>query len=126
MIGTDVHSKGLRIIAQKLRDEGFEVIYAGEHNTVDSLVNAAIQEDADLIAMSFSSSAYVAYTLKVVQALRDRNASDIAVMIGGQVHPDDHQILKDGGVGGVYGPGFDLQEMFAFVRQVGESRRAAV
>lgn len=123
MIGTDVHSKGLRIIAQLLRDEGFEVIYAGEHNTVDSLVSAAIQEDADVLGLSFSSTAYVEYTLDVVKALRDRDASDIRVMLGGQIHPDDHEILRTGGVAGVFGAGFKMEDVFAFVRQAARDRR---
>lgn len=125
MLGTDVHSKGLRIIAQYLRDEGFEVIYAGEHHTVDSLVSAALQEDVDLIGLSFSSTAYVDYTLQVVQALRERGADDIAVMIGGQIHPDDFEPLKRGGVGGVFGPGFAMEDMFEFVRAAGRRRAAA-
>jgi len=124
MVGTDVHSKGLKIIAQVLRDEGFEVIYAGDHHTVDSIVSAAIQEDADLIGLSFSSTAYVDYTLEIVKALHERNADDIAVMIGGQIHPDDHKILYDGGVGGVFGPGFKMPDLFAFVRECGARRRA--
>jgi methylmalonyl-CoA mutase C-terminal domain/subunit len=124
MIGTDVHSKGLRIIAQRLRDEGFEVIYAGEHNTVDSLVTAAIQEDADVLGMSFSSTAYVEYTLEVVQALRARGAGDIRVMIGGQIHPDDHETLYKGGVAGVFGPGFKMEDLFEFVRRAHRERRS--
>lgn len=122
MIGTDVHSKGLKIIAQVLRDEGFEVIYAGDHHTVDSIVTAAIQEDADLIGMSFSSTAYVEYTLDIVSALRARGADDIAVMIGGQIHPDDHETLYAGGVGGVFGPGFKMEDLYQFVREAGARR----
>lgn len=122
MLGTDVHSKGLKIIAQVLRDEGFEVIYAGDHFTVDSLVSAAIQEDADILGLSFSSTAYVDYTLEVLEALRSRGAGDISVMIGGQIHPDDHKLLHEAGVGGVFGPGFKMDDLFAFVRKAGESR----
>jgi methylmalonyl-CoA mutase C-terminal domain/subunit len=125
MLGTDVHSKGLRIIAQYLRDEGFEVIYGGEHHTVESLVSAAVQEDVDLIGLSFSSTAYVDYTLQLVETLRGRGADDIAVMIGGQIHPDDYDVLRSGGVEGVFGPGFKMEEMFNFVRAAGERRAAA-
>ena len=124
MVGTDVHSKGLKVIAQILRDEGFEVIYAGDHHTVDSIVTAAIQEDADVVGMSFSSTAYVDYTLDIVRALRARDAADIAVMIGGQIHPDDVGTLHDGGVGGVFGPGFKMDDLFSFVRDAGARRRA--
>jgi len=124
MVGTDIHSKGIKIIAQVLRDEGFEAIYAGDHHTVESIVSAAIRDDADVVGLSFFSTAYVDYTLAIVQELRRRDAGHIAVMIGGQIHPDDHQVLRDGGVGGVFGPGFQMEDMFAFVREAGDRRRA--
>lgn len=125
MLGTDVHSKGLRILAQLLRNEGFEVVYAGEHNTVDSLVTAAIQEDADIVGLSFSSTAYVDYTRQIVEAMRARGIGDVPVMIGGQIHPDDYEVLRSIGVQGVFGADFSMQSVFDFVRQAGGAHRAA-
>src|SRR5271155_5348880 len=72
MLGTDVHSKGIRTIAQMLRDAGIEVIYLGEHNSVNGMAQAVIDEDADIVGLSFSSAAYLEYTRQFVNALNQK------------------------------------------------------
>lgn len=118
MLGTDVHSKGIRTLASWLRDEGVEVIYLGEHNTVDGLVNALVQEDADVLGLSFSSGGYLAYVERVVHLMHERGVDDVAIMVGGQVHPQDHDTLRGFGVTGIFGPGTTKDGVLAYVRSV--------
>ncbi|SCW72131.1 methylmalonyl-CoA mutase, C-terminal domain [Sphingobium faniae] len=122
MLGTDVHSKGIRTIAQLLREAGVEVIYLGEHNSVQGMARAAIDEDADLVGLSFSSAAYVEYTRQLVAEMKRIGADDIPVMLGGIIHPDDHQALYDMGVRGIFGAGSKTADIIAFVRSMGRPR----
>jgi len=123
MLGTDVHSKGIRTLAQILRDAGIEVIYLGEHNSVEGMANAVIDEDADIVGLSFSSAAYLAYTRQLIDALARKGIADVPVMIGGLIHPDDHDALRAMGVAGIFGPGATMTDIIDFVR--GAGRRAA-
>lgn len=121
MLGTDVHSKGIRTIAQILRDAGIEVIYLGEHNSVNGMAQAVVDEDADIVGLSFSSAAYLEYTRQFVEALDAKGAGDVPVMIGGLIHPDDRPELEAMGVAGIFGPGSGTEEIVAFVRAGGRA-----
>ncbi|MWV29296.1 cobalamin B12-binding domain-containing protein [Aurantiacibacter rhizosphaerae] len=122
MLGTDVHSKGIRTIAQLLRDAGIEVIYLGEHNSVKGMASAAVDEDADLVGLSFSSAAYVTYTRQLVEEMKRIGAQDIPIMLGGIIHPDDHAELREMGVRGIFGAGSTTEEIVEFVRSMGRSQ----
>src|SRR3546814_11493707 len=98
MLGTDVHSKGIRTLAQILRDAGIEVIYIGEHNSVEVMASAAVDEHADIVGVSFSSAAYVEYTRQLVVAMQRNEMGDVPVMLSGLIQPDDHAALKQIGV----------------------------
>src|SRR3546814_2863438 len=76
MLGTDVHSKGIRTLAQILRDAGIEVIYIGEHNSVEGMASAVVDEDADIVGVSFSSAAYVEYTRQLVEAMQRKRSEE--------------------------------------------------
>ncbi|CAB3735674.1 cobalamin B12-binding domain-containing protein [Paraburkholderia rhynchosiae] len=115
MLGTDVHTKGIRTLAQLFRDNGIEVVYLGEHNTVDGMVNAVIQEDVDLVGISFSIATYLHYAKELIDAMRARGVDHVPVMVGGLVHPDDHEPLRKLGVSGIFGPGSTTPEILAFV-----------
>ena len=117
MLGTDVHTKGIRTLAQVLRDDGVEVIYLGEHNTIDGMVNAIIQEDADVVGISFSIATYLHYAKQLIDAMQARGVGDVPVMVGGLVHPDDHGKLREIGVKGIFGPGSTTPEILDFIRQ---------
>jgi methylmalonyl-CoA mutase C-terminal domain/subunit len=119
MLGTDAHSKGIRMLAQILRDAGIEVIYIGEHNSGEGMASAAVDEDADIVGVSFSSAAYVEYTRLLIEALRAKDAGDIPVMLGGIIHPDDVEELRAIGVSGLFGAGSGMAEIIAFVRSAG-------
>jgi methylmalonyl-CoA mutase C-terminal domain/subunit len=120
MLGTDVHTKGIRTLAQVLRDDGVEVIYLGEHNTVDGMVNAIIQEDADVVGISFSIATYLHYAKQLIDAMKARGVGDVPVMVGGLVHPEDNQKLREIGVSGIFGPGSTTPEILAFIRQAAQ------
>lgn len=116
MLGTDVHTKGLRTLAQLLRDAGIEVIYLGEHNTVDGMVNAMIQEDVDVVGISFSIATYLHHTKQLVDAMKAKGVADIPVMVGGLIHPDDEPKLREIGVSGIFGPRSTTPEILDFIR----------
>ncbi|HEX5805339.1 MAG TPA: cobalamin-dependent protein [Macromonas sp.] len=117
MLGTDVHSKGIRTLAQLLRDQGVEVIYLGEHNTAEGLINALIAEDADVLGLSYSTATYVHYTRDLMQKMQAAGVSDVPVMLGGLIHADDEPALRDMGVQGIFGPGSTLPDIVAFLQQ---------
>ena len=124
MLGTDVHTKGIRTLAQLLRDRGVEVIYLGEHNTCEGMVNALLAEDADILGVSFSSSAYVEYLEQLTTLMKQKGVADIPVMVGGLVHSEDHTRLKLIGISGIFGPGSQLPDIFEFMQRVTGKRLA--
>ena len=106
--GLDGHDRGAKIIARALRDEGFEVIYTGLHQTPEMIVAAAVQEDVDGIGLSIMSGAHMTLFPKVLALLRDRGA-DHVVLFGGGIIPDaDVVTLKDMGVAEIFTPGAPL------------------
>jgi methylmalonyl-CoA mutase, C-terminal domain len=118
MLGTDVHSKGIRTLARLLRDHGVEVIYLGEHNTTDGMVNAIISEDADVVGLSFSTSTYVHYTRELLEKMRAAEIDDVPVMLGGLIHRDQEPALRAIGVQGIFGPGSTTEQIMAFLQEV--------
>lgn len=118
MLGTDVHSKGIRTLAQLLRDRGVEVIYLGEHNTADGLINALIAEDADVVGLSFSTATYLHYTRDLLDRMRASGVGDVPVMLGGLIHADDEPALREMGVRGIFGPGSTTAQIVGFLQQV--------
>lgn len=118
MLGTDVHSKGIRTLARLLRDEGVEVIYLGEHNTAEGIVNAVVAEDADVVGLSYSTATYLHYTQQVMDRMREADLADVPVMLGGLIHPEDEEALRAMGVRGIFGPGSGTAQVLAFLAQV--------
>lgn len=118
MLGTDVHSKGIRTLAQMLRDRGIEVIYIGEHNTCEGMTQAIIAEDADIVGLSFSSSNYLDYTKQLIATMREQDVGDVPVMLGGLIHPEDEGALCDMGVAGIFGPGSDIDAILEFMHNI--------
>ncbi len=118
MLGTDVHSKGIRTLAQLLRDLGIEVIYLGEHNTPEGFINAIIAEDVDAVGLSFSTATYLHYTRELLNKMREAGLGEVAVMIGGLIHPEDEADLRAMGVKGIFGPGSTTQQIVDFLVEV--------
>jgi methylmalonyl-CoA mutase C-terminal domain/subunit len=114
--GLDGHDRGAKVVARALRDAGMEVIYTGLHQTPEQIVEAAIQEDADAVGLSVLSGAHMTLFAKVIDLLRQRDASDIVVFGGGIIPKDDLPELEALGVARVFTPGAPTQEIVDWVR----------
>ena len=115
--GLDGHDRGAKVVARALRDAGMEVIYTGLHQTPEQIVEAAIQEDADVVGLSVLSGAHMTLFARVVDLLAERDASDIVVFGGGIIPEADRAELLERGVAGVFGPGATMASIVAWVRE---------
>jgi len=122
-VGLDGHDRGAKIVARALRDAGFEVIYSGLHQTPEMVVNTAIQEDVDAVALSILSGAHLTLLPRVLSLLREKGAPDIALVAGGIIPDEDIAELKKAGVLAVFTPGASTQEIIDFVRGQVHPRR---
>lgn len=114
--GLDGHDRGAKVIARALRDAGMEVIYTGLRQTPEMIVDAALQEDVQVIGLSILSGAHNAIAPRVMELLRERQMEDVIVVIGGTVPDDDAERLKKAGVAAVFQPGASLEEIVRFIR----------
>jgi len=104
MPGLDCHDRGVIYLSHVLREAGMEVVYLGKFNTPEHIVNTAIEEDADVVAMSYlNDHLYMMFFPKVVELLKERGANDICVMAGGRIIEEDRQKLRDLGITGFFG-----------------------
>jgi len=108
-MGLDSHDNGLRIIAKWLMDIGYEVIYAGLYNTSERLVQMAVQEDADVLGISFLGGEHLYYTRELIQRLSHGDMGHIKLVVGGVIPPDDVVALKKAGADAVFVPGTTKQ-----------------
>ncbi|MEM0482888.1 MAG: cobalamin B12-binding domain-containing protein [Nitrososphaerota archaeon] len=107
--GLDGHDRGLLILARAFRDAGFEVVYGGILRSPEEVVETAIQEDVDVVALSLHNADHIPNFIKVARLLRERNAGDILVVGGGIIPPEHKPILEKEGITGNFGPGTPLQ-----------------
>ncbi|MEB3203839.1 MAG: cobalamin B12-binding domain-containing protein [Candidatus Sericytochromatia bacterium] len=114
--GLDGHDRGAKVVARALRDAGMEVIYTGLHQTPDEIVATAIQEDVAVIGLSLLSGAHMTLVPAVLARLKDRDAEDIQVLVGGIIPPEDAEDLVRQGVLGVFGPGTPTAHIVEAVR----------
>lgn len=115
--GLDGHDRGAKVVARALRDAGMEVVYTGLHQSPEEIVEAALQEDVHVIGLSVLSGAHMTLLPRVVELLRQRDASDILVIGGGIIPEQDAQILKAKGVAAIFGPGSSLKSIVDFIQQ---------
>ncbi len=115
--GLDGHDRGAKVIARALRDAGMEVIYTGLRQTPEMIVNAALQEDVDCIGLSILSGAHNVIVPRVLALLKEREATDILVVLGGTIPEHDIADLKAQGVAEVFGPGTSLASTVTFIRE---------
>jgi methylmalonyl-CoA mutase C-terminal domain/subunit len=113
--GLDGHDRGAKVVARALRDAGVEVIYTGLHQTPEQIVAAALQEDADAIGLSILSGAHMRQFSRVLELLREQNATDIVVFGGGIIPDADIAELKAMGVAKIFTPGAPTQEIVDWV-----------
>jgi len=115
--GLDGHDRGARIIARTYRDAGFEVVYSGLHQTPEEVVQAAIQEDVDMIGLSSLAGAHMYLFPRVVELLKEKGADDIVVCGGGIFPEEDIPKLKEAGIKEIFTPGTPLREVVKWVEE---------
>ena len=115
--GLDGHDRGAKVIARALRDAGMEVVYTGIRQTPEMIVEAALQEDVDVVGMSILSGAHMALFPRVMDLLRENGMDDVLVVAGGIIPDEDVPTLNEMGVKGVFGPGTRTDEIITFVRE---------
>jgi methylmalonyl-CoA mutase, C-terminal domain len=113
--GLDGHDRGAKVIARALRDAGMEVIYTGLHQTPEQIVDTAIQEDADGVGLSILSGAHMTLCARVIQLLKEQDAADIKVFVGGIIPEGDIPELKSMGVADIFTPGTPTRDVVAWV-----------
>ncbi len=115
--GLDGHDRGAKVIARALRDAGMEVIYTGLRQTPEMIVNAALQEDVDVIGLSILSGAHNAIVPRVMELLRQNKMDDVLVLVGGIIPDVDLDFLKSQGVAGIFQPGTAMDDIVQFIRE---------
>ena len=123
--GLDGHDRGAKVIASAFRDAGFEVIYTGLHQTPEMIVNAAVQEDVDVVAMSVLSGAHMTLFPRVQELLEEAEAGDILLTGGGIIPEEDAEKLQARGIGRIFGPGTPTADAVAYVREWAATRRSS-
>jgi methylmalonyl-CoA mutase cobalamin-binding domain/chain len=114
--GLDGHDRGAKIIARALRDAGMEVIYTGLHQTPEQIVETVLQEDADAVGLSILSGAHMTLVPRVIELLRDQDAGDVVVVLGGTIPNSDVAELKELGVAEIFTPGASTTEIVDYIR----------
>ena len=115
--GLDGHDRGAKVIARALRDAGMEVIYTGIRQTSQMIVQAASQEDVDVIGMSVLSGAHMELLPEIIRLLKDQGMEDVVTVVGGIIPEADRQPLMDLGIAGVFGPGTSTGTIVEFIQQ---------
>jgi len=115
--GLDGHDRGVKVVASALMDAGMEVVYTGLRQTPSQIVEAAVQEDVDVIAMSILSGAHDYLFPKVMELLREKGVEDMLVLGGGIIPDEDISDLKDAGIAEVFGPGTKTDQIVSFIRE---------
>jgi methylmalonyl-CoA mutase C-terminal domain/subunit len=123
--GLDGHDRGAKVIASAFRDAGFEVIYTGLHQTPEMIVDAAIQEDVDVLSVSLLSGAHMTIFPRILELLKEKGVTDMHVIGGGVIPNEDAGKLVQMGVGAIFGPGTPTTEPIAYIREWYAKRKPA-
>lgn len=121
--GLDGHDRGAKVVARALRDAGMEVIYTGLRQTPEMIVEAALQEDVDVVGLSILSGAHMALVPRVIDLLNENGMSDVVVVLGGIIPDEDAPVLKQMGVKGIFGPGSSTERIVSLIRCAVTGRR---
>ncbi len=120
--GLDGHDRGAKVVARALRDAGMEVIYTGLRQTPEMIVEAALQEDVDVVGLSVLSGAHMTLVPRITALLRERGADDVLVLVGGIIPDHDIPALQAAGVARIFGPGSSTADIVRFIQeQVGDA-----
>ena len=115
--GLDGHDRGIKVVASALMDAGMEVVYTGLRQTPSQIVEAAIQEDVDVIAMSILSGAHDYLFPRVMELLKEKGVEDMLVLGGGIIPDEDVPALKDAGIAEIFGPGATSEEIINYIKE---------
>ncbi len=115
--GLDGHDRGAKVVASALRDAGMEVVYTGLHQTPEQIVEAAIQEDVEVVALSILSGAHMTIFPRVLELLRQEGADHMLVTGGGIISKQDAEALQARGTGRLFGPGTSTREIVEYIRE---------
>ena len=115
--GLDGHDRGIKVVASALMDAGMEVIYTGLRQTPRQIVESAIQEDVDVIAMSILSGAHDYLFPRVMELLREKDIQEVLVLGGGIIPDEDIAVLKECGIGEIFGPGTTTDEIIRYIQE---------
>ena len=125
--GLDGHDRGAKVIARALRDAGMDVIYTGLGQTPHMIIEAALQEDVDVVGLSILSGAHMTLLPKVSALLKEAGLGHCVIIAGGIIPAEDSDILKTvHGIDAIYGPGTNTDEIVTFIRQTVAARRGSV
>ena len=120
--GLDGHDRGAKVIARALRDAGMEVIYTGIRQTPQMIVQAAAQEDVNVLGLSILSGAHLEILPEIMRLLREEEMDDVLVVLGGIIPEQDREPLLQMGIAAVFGPGTSTQQIVEFVQQESPTR----
>jgi methylmalonyl-CoA mutase C-terminal domain/subunit len=123
-VGLDGHDRGVKVIAQALRDAGMEVVYAGLRRTPEEIARIVLEEDADVLGLSILSGAVGPLTKRMHQALLAQGLDDVLMVVGGIVPAESRGELTALGVKGIFGPGSTLAEIIGYIRDNVSKERA--
>lgn len=124
-VGLDGHDRGVKLIAAMLRDAGMEVVYLGIHRSSQAIVEAAVQDDVDVIGLSSLGGTHLTHAEQVVDLLRRRGLGHLPVVLGGTVPVEDIPALEAGGIRAVFLPGSPREEIVTTIARLGRSARSA-
>jgi len=115
--GLDSHDRGAKIVARALRDAGMEVIYTGLRQTPEQIVEAALQEDVDVLALSILSGAHMTLLPDIMELMKAKEMTDVLVIAGGIIPKEDIQPLKDVGISEIFGPGTPTDDIVRYIKE---------
>ena len=115
--GLDGHDRGAKVVARALRDAGMEVIYTGIRQTPEMIVEAAIQEDVDVVGLSILSGAHLELFPPIINGLKSKGVTDVPVIAGGIIPDEDIPALKQLGIKAVFGPGTSTGNIASFIKE---------
>jgi methylmalonyl-CoA mutase C-terminal domain/subunit len=115
--GLDGHDRGAKVVARALRDAGMEVIYTGLRQTPEMIVEAALQEDVDVVGLSILSGAHTTLLPRIVGLLKENDLGDVLILAGGIIPDEDVPALNELGVRGIFGPGTSTEEIVEFIEE---------
>ncbi|HET9334357.1 MAG TPA: cobalamin B12-binding domain-containing protein [Gemmatimonadota bacterium] len=115
--GLDGHDRGAKVVAAALRDAGMEVIYTGLHQTPEKIVETALQEDVDVVALSILSGAHMTLFPRILELMRENGMDDVLLTGGGIIGREDMAELQRMGTGRLFGPGTTTQAIVDYIRE---------